>query len=42
VRSAPDPDDPALFATLDERLDRLVTDLLWWSAALRQARLANP
>ena len=39
VRTAPAPEDPALFASLDERLERLVTDLLWWTVALREARL---
>jgi hypothetical protein len=30
----------ALFATLDERLGALVTDLLWWANALAAARAA--
>jgi len=38
VRAAEAPDDPELFASLDERLERLVTDLLWWTVALREAR----
>jgi NAD(P)H-dependent FMN reductase len=30
--------DPALFASLDEKLDALVSELIWWMTALRQAR----
>lgn len=33
-----DPSDPENFGPLDAALDRAVTDLLWWSDALRQAR----
>jgi hypothetical protein len=32
------PIDVELLAALDERLDRLVTDLLWWANALAAAR----
>ena len=38
VRAAEDPDDLALFAVLDDRLDRLIVDLLWWTSALNEAR----
>jgi hypothetical protein len=30
--------DPALFASLDGKLDVLVTELIWWATALREAR----
>ncbi|HEX3796667.1 MAG TPA: NAD(P)H-dependent oxidoreductase [Acidimicrobiales bacterium] len=33
---------PELFASLDPRLDMLADDLVWWSNALRVARLATP
>lgn len=39
VRTAAAPEDPALFASLDDRLERLVSDLLWWTVALREAPL---
>jgi NAD(P)H-dependent FMN reductase len=39
VRAA-DPFDVELFASLDERLDKLVTDLVWWAEALAGARAA--
>jgi NAD(P)H-dependent FMN reductase len=35
---APEPFDPAVFASLDEKLDRLVADLVWWTDALGAAR----
>jgi len=35
------PFDPELFASLDERLDRAVTDLVWWARALADARAAG-
>jgi hypothetical protein len=35
---APEPFDPALFAALDDKLDKLVADLLWWTEALASAR----
>jgi NAD(P)H-dependent FMN reductase len=35
---APEPFDPALFAPLNEKLDALVGDLLWWTGALSSAR----
>jgi len=38
VRSATDPNDVELFASLDDRLDRLASDLLWWMRALSLAR----
>jgi NAD(P)H-dependent FMN reductase len=38
ARAADAPVDPELFASLDGRLDTLVTDLLWWTNALAQAR----
>jgi NAD(P)H-dependent FMN reductase len=37
ARSAAEP-DPELFASLDQRLDVAVTDLVWWATALRAAR----
>lgn len=30
--------DPELFASLDSKLDTVVSELTWWSAALREAR----
>ncbi|HEX4128379.1 MAG TPA: NADPH-dependent FMN reductase [Acidimicrobiales bacterium] len=41
ARSAPDPDDPSLFAPLDTRLDLLADDLAWWMRALASARAAD-
>lgn len=41
ARQAPEPFDPAMFAALDDRLDRLVTDLLWWTETLAKARAAG-
>jgi hypothetical protein len=38
VMQSEGPIDVELFAALDERLDRLVTDLLWWANALAAAR----
>ena len=37
ARSA-EPFSPELFASLDQRLDTMVSDLLWWTAALGAAR----
>jgi NAD(P)H-dependent FMN reductase len=34
------PFDPELFASLDERLDLVLTDLVWWARALTDARAA--
>jgi NAD(P)H-dependent FMN reductase len=39
VLQAEDAFDLELFAPLDPRLDRLVDDLLWWTAALGRARV---
>jgi NAD(P)H-dependent FMN reductase len=33
--------DPELFSSLDERLERAVTDLVWWAEALATARHAT-
>lgn len=33
---------PEMFASLDERLDRAATDLVWWANALAAARGADP
>jgi NAD(P)H-dependent FMN reductase len=41
AKQAPEPFDPALFAPLDDRLYRLVTELLWWTRALAGARAAD-
>jgi NAD(P)H-dependent FMN reductase len=38
---APEPFDPAVFAPLAAKLDLLVTNLLWWTAALSAARAAD-
>ncbi len=38
IRLAEGPLDVELFASLDERLETLVADLLWWAAALARAR----
>jgi NAD(P)H-dependent FMN reductase len=35
---APEPFDVELLASLDERLDTVATDLVWWADALAQAR----
>lgn len=40
AREAPEPFDVELFASLDERLDRAATDLVWWANALARARAA--
>jgi hypothetical protein len=40
VRIAGDDFDVEMFASLDERLDTLVGDLIWWADALGRARLA--
>jgi NAD(P)H-dependent FMN reductase len=42
ARQSPEPFDTSIFASLDERLQRLVTDLLWWAEALATARAAKP
>ena len=42
VFGAADPNDVELFASLDERLDALATDLCWWTDALREARRQPP
>jgi NAD(P)H-dependent FMN reductase len=42
ARAAPEPFDAAVFASLDERLDRLINDLLWWTRALADARELRP
>jgi NAD(P)H-dependent FMN reductase len=42
VMQSKDPIDIELFAPLDERLDRLVADLLWWAKALAAARAGTP
>lgn len=36
------PFDPEMFASLDERLDTAVTDLVWWARALARARAEDP
>jgi NAD(P)H-dependent FMN reductase len=41
VIGAPHPNNPELFASLDERLDRLAADLAWWASALNRARSAT-
>jgi hypothetical protein len=33
-----DPFSPEVFSSLDQRLDTVVADLLWWTAALGVAR----
>jgi NAD(P)H-dependent FMN reductase len=38
ARQAEGPADPEIFASLDERLDTAVTDLVWWARALSSAR----
>ena len=38
VIGAADPTDIELFASLDERLDKLAADLSWWADALNRAR----
>ena len=38
VRGASDPTDVELFASLDDRVDKLATDLSWWARALKTAR----
>jgi NAD(P)H-dependent FMN reductase len=35
------PFDPELFASLDDRLDTAVTDLIWWARALALARASG-
>ena len=35
------PPDPELFASLDERLETCVSDLVWWANALASARAAG-
>jgi hypothetical protein len=40
VRAAGVAFDVELFASLDQRLEMLATDLSWWADALRQARTA--
>jgi NAD(P)H-dependent FMN reductase len=42
ARAASEPFDTSIFAPLEERLERLVTDLLWWAEALATARAAQP
>ena len=32
---------PAIFESLDERLDMMVDELLWWTDALKSARDAD-
>jgi NAD(P)H-dependent FMN reductase len=41
VRAAEEPLDIELFASLDPRLELLVSDLVWWADALRIARAAT-
>jgi len=36
------PFDPEVFASLDQRLDTAVTDLVWWARALARARAEDP
>jgi NAD(P)H-dependent FMN reductase len=38
ARQAEGPFDPEVFASLDERLDTVVDDLVWWAKALSRAR----
>ncbi|HST34078.1 MAG TPA: NAD(P)H-dependent oxidoreductase [Solirubrobacteraceae bacterium] len=42
ARQAEGPFDPEVFASLDERLDTAVTDLVWWARALARARAEDP
>ena len=42
ARQAEGPFDPDVFASLDERLDTAVSDLMWWSKALARAREEDP
>ena len=41
IFQADDPNDPALFAPLEPRLEMLADDLAWWMRALATARAAN-